>query len=106
MCGVAASCRLTADRRSGAKGPGSLLLGSWPAGVVPHPGIWLGEFFEGVKYLEPGTPEIPIIACGDGQPMPAGSRRDVAVFDGHALPAFSGYPPFPSPTCATYPLKP
>jgi len=28
---------------------------------------------------------MPVIACGDRQSMPAGGRRDVAVFDGHAL---------------------
>ena len=43
-----------------------------------------GELFERIEYSDSGTPEIPIVACGDGQPMPAGGRRDVAVFDGHA----------------------
>src|ERR1017187_831402 len=47
--------------------------------------VRLAELFEWIKYLESGTPEIPIVARGDRQPVPAGGRRDVAVFDGHTL---------------------
>ena len=59
---------------------------AYAVGQLPsaEPGAGLGKLFEWIKYLESGTPEIPIVACGDGQPMPAGGRRDVAVFDGHA----------------------
>ena len=47
------------------------------------PDAGLGKLFEWIKHLESRTPEIPIISCGDRQPMPAGGRRDVAVFDRH-----------------------
>ena len=47
--------------------------------------VRLDEFFERIEYLESGTPEVLIVACRDGQPMPPGGRRDVAVFDRHTL---------------------
>lgn len=51
------------------------------------PAPLLSELFEGIKYFESGTPEIPVVACRDRQPLPPGGRRDVAVFDGHAPPS-------------------
>src|SRR5260221_752729 len=45
----------------------------------------LGELFERIEYLESGTPEVLIVACRDGQPMPSRGRRDVAVFNRHTL---------------------
>ena len=45
----------------------------------------LTELFERIKYLKAGTPEVPIVACRDGQPMPPGGRRDIAIFDRHPL---------------------
>src|SRR5437879_643461 len=58
---------------------------------------WLRELFEWIKYLESGTPEIPIIASGDRQPVPPGGRRDVAIFDGHALAGLVEQPLLLSP---------
>src|SRR5215831_6210728 len=43
------------------------------------------ELFERIEYFDSGTPEIPIVACRDRQPMTAGGRRDVAIFDWHTL---------------------
>ncbi len=45
----------------------------------------LDELFERIEYLESGTPEVLIVACRDGQPMPTGRWRDVAVFNRHTL---------------------
>lgn len=47
--------------------------------------VWLVELFERIEYLESGTPEVLIVACGDGQPMPPGGGRDVAVLNRHML---------------------
>jgi hypothetical protein len=68
------------------KSPKRLMLK--PASDFEIRGVWLGEFFEWIKHLESRTPEISIIAGGDRQPMPAGCRSDVAVFDGHTPSGF------------------
>jgi len=47
--------------------------------------VWLSELFERIEYFESGTPEVLVVASGDGQPMPPGGGRDVAVFDRHTL---------------------
>ena len=59
--------------------------------VVTDP-VRLSDLFERVKYFESWTLEVLIVPCRDGQPMPSGGRRDVAVFDRHALPGFAQLP--------------
>lgn len=45
----------------------------------------LRQLLEGVEDLESGPLEVSVVSRGDRQPMPAGRRGDVAVFDGHPL---------------------
>ena len=67
----------------------------------------LTEFFEGIKYFESGTPEVPIVARVDGEPVPPGGRCDVTVFYGHTLADFvEQMLLLTAHTCATDTLNP
>jgi hypothetical protein len=44
------------------------------------------QLFERIEDFKSRTPEVPVIASGDCQPVPPGGGRNITVFDGHSMP--------------------
>ena len=51
-----------------------------------------GQFLERVEDFQSGPAKVFVVAGDDGEVVSASGRRDVAVFDRHALPGFAQLP--------------